>query len=69
MGAVANLSGEELENRPIASVGMGLQGLIPNLNITIPIEDNRDVLTYIASYLQTSSERLRGARRQVENAF
>ncbi|NND35112.1 MAG: SusC/RagA family TonB-linked outer membrane protein, partial [Saprospiraceae bacterium] len=34
-GAVAAISSEELEQRPIASVGMGLQGLIPNLNVSI----------------------------------
>lgn len=34
-GAVASVSGEVLENRPIASVGQGLQGVIPNLNVNI----------------------------------
>lgn len=34
-GAVAMVSAEKLENRPIASVGQGLQGLIPNMNVTI----------------------------------
>lgn len=34
-GAVDNISGKALENRPITNVGMGLQGLIPNLNIGI----------------------------------
>ncbi|NND05638.1 MAG: SusC/RagA family TonB-linked outer membrane protein, partial [Saprospiraceae bacterium] len=34
-GAVTALSGEELEMRPIASVGHGLQGLVPNMNVTI----------------------------------
>ncbi|WP_316842363.1 TonB-dependent receptor [Pedobacter gandavensis] len=34
-GAVDGVSGKEIENRPIASVGAGLQGMIPNLNITI----------------------------------
>ncbi|MBB2150848.1 SusC/RagA family TonB-linked outer membrane protein [Pedobacter sp. LMG 31462] len=34
-GAVDGVSGKEIENRPITSVGAGLQGLIPNLNITI----------------------------------
>ena len=34
-GAVASISSEALENRPIPSVGQGLQGLIPNLNISI----------------------------------
>ena len=32
-GSVATVSGERLENRPIASISQGLQGLIPNLNI------------------------------------
>lgn len=34
-GAVGSISSEELERRPIVSVGQGLQGLIPNLNISI----------------------------------
>ncbi len=34
-GAVTAISGETLENRPIASVGHGLQGLVPNMNVTI----------------------------------
>ena len=34
-GAVSSITSEALENRPIASVGQGLQGLIPNMNITI----------------------------------
>ena len=34
-GAVSSISSEALENRPIASVGQGLQGLVPNLNVTI----------------------------------
>jgi len=34
-GAVSAISSEELASRPIASVGQGLQGLIPNLNISI----------------------------------
>ena len=34
-GAVSSISSEALDQRPIASVGHGLQGLIPNLNITI----------------------------------
>lgn len=32
-GAVAQVSGDVLESRPIANVGAGLQGIIPNLNI------------------------------------
>ncbi|WP_245576511.1 SusC/RagA family TonB-linked outer membrane protein [Flexithrix dorotheae] len=38
-GAVDVASGEKLESRPIISVGQGLQGLIPNLNITVPNGD------------------------------
>lgn len=34
-GAVSVITNEELERRPIASVGQGLQGLIPNLNVSI----------------------------------
>ncbi|MCB0633388.1 MAG: carboxypeptidase-like regulatory domain-containing protein, partial [Lewinella sp.] len=34
-GAVSSVTSEALENRPIPSVGMGLQGLIPNLNISV----------------------------------
>lgn len=33
-GAVDMISSKELESRPIANLGAGLQGLIPNLNIT-----------------------------------
>lgn len=34
-GAVASISSEALEQRPIVSAGQGLQGLIPNLNVSI----------------------------------
>lgn len=34
-GAVGTASSERLENRPVANVGEGLQGVIPNLNITV----------------------------------
>lgn len=34
-GAVTAISGEVLESRPIANVGEGLQGVIPNLNVDI----------------------------------
>ena len=34
-GAVGVATAERLENRPIASAGEGLQGVIPNLNITV----------------------------------
>ena len=33
-GAVTTASGEILENRPIANIAQGLQGMVPNLNIT-----------------------------------
>lgn len=33
-GAVASASGEALEDRPIGNIAQGLQGLVPNLNIT-----------------------------------
>ena len=33
-GSVGVASSERLENRPIVSTGQGLQGVIPNLNIT-----------------------------------
>ncbi|MBT29228.1 MAG: SusC/RagA family TonB-linked outer membrane protein [Thalassobius sp.] len=34
-GAVGTADSERLENRPIASVGEGLQGVVPNLNVTV----------------------------------
>lgn len=34
-GAVDGVTSKDIENRPLASVGAGLQGLIPNLNITV----------------------------------
>ncbi len=34
-GAVSQVSGDVLENRPITNIGQGLQGVIPNLNITM----------------------------------
>lgn len=33
-GAVGTATGERLQNRPIATTGEGLQGVIPNLNVT-----------------------------------
>ena len=33
-GAVTTASGEILENRPIGNIAQGLQGMVPNLNIT-----------------------------------
>lgn len=34
-GAVDGITAKEIENRPIANLGAGLQGLIPNLNVSI----------------------------------
>ncbi|MDR1454264.1 MAG: TonB-dependent receptor [Tannerella sp.] len=34
-GAVAQVTGEVLENRPIVNLSQGLQGVIPNLNVTL----------------------------------
>lgn len=34
-GAVASIDAEKLENRAVSSVGEGLQGLLPNLNVNI----------------------------------
>lgn len=34
-GAVSTVDAKRIENRPITNLGQGLQGLIPNLNITI----------------------------------
>lgn len=34
-GAVAAVDGEVLENRPITNIGQGLQGVVPNLNVSV----------------------------------
>ena len=34
-GAVAAVNGDVLENRPITNIGQGLQGVVPNLNVTM----------------------------------
>lgn len=34
-GAVESVSGSVLENRPITNIGQGLQGVVPNLNISM----------------------------------
>lgn len=34
-GAVAQVSGDVLENRPISDIGQGLQGVVPNLNVSM----------------------------------
>ncbi|QNL50191.1 TonB-dependent receptor [Olivibacter sp. SDN3] len=33
-GAIASVDAKKLENRPVANLGQGLQGLVPNLNIS-----------------------------------
>ncbi|MEO0333406.1 MAG: carboxypeptidase-like regulatory domain-containing protein, partial [Bacteroidota bacterium] len=38
-GAVDVVDSERLTNRPIVSTGEGLQGLVPNLNVTVPNGD------------------------------
>ena len=38
-GAVAVIDAEELQNRPIANTGEGLQGLVPNLNVRVESGD------------------------------
>ena len=45
-GAVSSVTSEVLENRPIASTGQGLQGLIPNLNVTMTDGDPSNPSTY-----------------------
>ncbi len=44
-GAVGTASGEVLEDRPIVNAGEGLQGIIPNFNITIRNGDPADTRT------------------------
>lgn len=34
-GAVAQVTSKELENRPVANLGQALQGMVPNLNVTV----------------------------------
>ena len=34
-GAVAAVDGDVLESRPITNIGQGLQGVVPNLNVTV----------------------------------
>jgi TonB-linked SusC/RagA family outer membrane protein len=45
-GAVDIVRSEELENRPIVSTGEGLQGLVPNLNVTITSGDPTDDIDF-----------------------
>ncbi|MGS2738420.1 TonB-dependent receptor [Sinomicrobium sp. M5D2P17] len=35
-GAVSQVTAEAIENRPVANLGQALQGVLPNLNISIP---------------------------------
>ena len=39
-GSVSSVSSKELESRPMSNLGQGLQGLVPNVNITIPSNGN-----------------------------
>ena len=45
-GAVAMTEGDILENRPISNIAQGLQGAIPNLNITMPSGDPTATATF-----------------------
>jgi len=45
-GAVGTAKGEVLENRSIANVGEGLQGVIPNLNVTIRNGDPAEAVDF-----------------------
>lgn len=39
-GAVSSVSAKQLENRPMTNIGQGIQGLVPNVNITMPASGN-----------------------------
>ncbi|WP_445737136.1 SusC/RagA family TonB-linked outer membrane protein [Mariniflexile sp.] len=45
-GAIDVATAEDLQNRPIANVGEGLQGVIPNLNVTVNSGDPTDAPTF-----------------------
>jgi len=45
-GSVAAVNGDVLDNRPIVSVGQGLQGVIPNLNVDIRNGDPAAAITF-----------------------
>lgn len=45
-GAVAMTEGDILENRPISNIAQGLQGAIPNLNITMPSGNPNETATF-----------------------
>ena len=60
-GAVASVSGSVLENRPISNLGQGLQGVVPNLNVSMgkggaPGAGAR--LTFVVQRLSTEVDRL-----------
>lgn len=59
-GAVATLSQDAVKDRPIDNLGRALQGMIPNLNVTIssgqPAPERRS--TYEAPHLPTAAARL-----------
>ncbi|MFA6831230.1 MAG: TonB-dependent receptor [Bacteroidaceae bacterium] len=45
-GAVSSVGSDALQNKPIVSAGQGLQGVIPNLNISIKSGDPSESPTY-----------------------
>lgn len=44
-GAVASVSSKQLESRPMTNIGQGIQGLVPNVNITVPSGGNPGIGT------------------------
>lgn len=45
-GAVASVSAEALENKPVANIGQALQGVIPNLNVSATTAQPNEVPTF-----------------------
>lgn len=45
-GAVASVSAEALENKPVANIGQALQGVIPNLNVSATTSQPNAVPTF-----------------------
>lgn len=45
-GAVASVSAEALENKPVANIGQALQGVIPNLNVSATTSQPNEVPTF-----------------------
>ncbi|GAB3313267.1 TonB-dependent receptor [Larkinella ripae] len=45
-GAVGTVDSKRLQNRPIASVGEGLQGMVPNLNVNVRNGDPAQPITF-----------------------